>query len=490
MTLRKLKQSLSVDLLGYGFLRAWIILCLLYSRQSTLDNFASSLFLMVSLAISAFAVESIQKIHGYHQHKSLFDLPFLACGILGSCLAFFGNLLGSLPYIAIGFIALGLCGGYFETRWSERFVAYPEKQSYGNLLLAFLIAAVLGIATSIPAISNWFLGESLVLLGVSIVLYQLPYHNNSNDPTTTHAFVNTAISADKNQRSTNKIMANIVLTTLLFCFVQASASSLSYSLLPVTSVYQARFVANFIVAALLVVIFFLRTSVSPLSLLKALLPITATGLFLLVLNPASIGTLPVIILFSGNKLFDVLMLFLLISFLKESNHAPALAFGLFIGTKNLGSALGTIIGGALLPFMSENTTALFLFIGLAEVILIVSFLWMFSIKQLGTLTPELSEITRSPLTTTQESNLEKRLDSHVHCISERFGLTPSETKILGYLARGKNRESIARILNLSKSTIHTHIIHIYQKTDTHSQQDLIALVESEIPDQSISTNLV
>lgn len=493
MTLHKLKQSLSIDLLGYGFLRAWIVMCLLYSRQSTLDNFASSLLLMGSLAISAFTVAPIQRTRSYQQHKSSFDLLFLACGILGSCLAFFGNLLGSLVYVAIGFITLGLCGGYFETLWSERFVGYPEKQSYGNLLLAFLMAAVLGIATSIPTIDDWFLGESLALLGISAVIYQLPQHNNSNHPTSTNSLVNTIISAEssteRNQQYVYRIMANVVLTTLFFCFVQALASSLSYSLLPVASVYQARFAANFIVAALLVVIFFLRASVSPLSLLKTLLPITATGLFLLVLDPATVGTVPIIILFSGNKLFDVLMLFLLISFLKGANRAPALGFGLFVGAKNLGSALGTITGGALLPFISESTTALFLFIGLAEVILIISFLWMFSIKQLNVLTPEPSEIT-NPSTIAQESSLEKRLDSHVHCISERFGLTPSETKILGYLARGKNRESIAHILNLSKSTVHTHTVHIYQKTDTHSQQDLIALVESEIPDQKISTNLV
>lgn len=490
MMLSKLKQSVSVDLLGYGFLRAWIVMCLLYSRQSPLDNFASSLLLMISLAISAFTVTPIQKIHNYHQHKSLFDFLFFACGILGSCLAFFGNLLGSLPYIASGFIALGLCSGYFETLWSERFVMYPEKQSYGNLLLAFLIAAVLGIVTSVPVIDDWFLGESLALLGISAIIYQLSQHNSPNYQTNTTGFGSPTISPRTGRQDTHRIMTNIVLTTLLFCFVQASASSLSYSLLSVASVYQARFAANFIVAALLVVIFFLRTSVSPLSLLKALLPITATGLFLLVLNPTTVGTLPIIILFSGNKLFDVLMLFLLISFLKEGNRTPVLGFGLFVGTKNLGSALGTITGGSLLSFISENATALFLFIGLAEVILIVSFLWMFSIKQLNALAPELSEIATSSTTVTQESNLENRLDSHVSCIAERFCLTPSETKILGYLARGKNRESIARTLNLSKSTVHTHTIHIYQKTDTHSQQELIALVESETPVQEHSTNLV
>lgn len=45
------------------------------------------------------------------------------------------------------------------------------------------------------------------------------------------------------------------------------------------------------------------------------------------------------------------------------------------------------------------------------------------------------------------------------------------------LSQGRTAERIAEELYVSKSTSRSHIYRIYQKTNIHSQQDLIDLVE-------------
>ena len=49
---------------------------------------------------------------------------------------------------------------------------------------------------------------------------------------------------------------------------------------------------------------------------------------------------------------------------------------------------------------------------------------------------------------------------------------------MSLLARGRNVPFIEEELIISRNTIKTHVKHIYQKLDVHSQQELIDLVEA------------
>ena len=62
-------------------------------------------------------------------------------------------------------------------------------------------------------------------------------------------------------------------------------------------------------------------------------------------------------------------------------------------------------------------------------------------------------------------------------IARQYGLTEREADVFGYLARGRNVPFIEEELVISRNTIKTHIRHIYQKMELHSQQELIDLVE-------------
>lgn len=62
-------------------------------------------------------------------------------------------------------------------------------------------------------------------------------------------------------------------------------------------------------------------------------------------------------------------------------------------------------------------------------------------------------------------------------VAQSFGLSPRETEIFLLLAQGRSRPYIRDALFLSKNTVATHIRHIYEKMDIHSQQELIDLVQ-------------
>ena len=56
-----------------------------------------------------------------------------------------------------------------------------------------------------------------------------------------------------------------------------------------------------------------------------------------------------------------------------------------------------------------------------------------------------------------------------------------ETEIMFFLAKGHNAAYIQEKLYISEGTAKTHIRHVYKKTNVHSQQELMRLVELADP---------
>lgn len=63
-------------------------------------------------------------------------------------------------------------------------------------------------------------------------------------------------------------------------------------------------------------------------------------------------------------------------------------------------------------------------------------------------------------------------------LRQLFGLTPSEADVARLLAEGLRRNQIAARLGLSPTTIAFHLRNIFDKTGTHRQADLVALILS------------
>jgi DNA-binding NarL/FixJ family response regulator len=60
-----------------------------------------------------------------------------------------------------------------------------------------------------------------------------------------------------------------------------------------------------------------------------------------------------------------------------------------------------------------------------------------------------------------------------------YNLTPREKEILGLLSKGNSYKIIATNLFISLDTVRTHIKHIYEKLQVHSQTEAIAKASNE-----------
>lgn len=63
-------------------------------------------------------------------------------------------------------------------------------------------------------------------------------------------------------------------------------------------------------------------------------------------------------------------------------------------------------------------------------------------------------------------------------LSQLFGFTPAEAGVAQALARGQALEGIAATLDISTHTVKTHLQHLFRKTDTQRQAELVATLHA------------
>lgn len=71
---------------------------------------------------------------------------------------------------------------------------------------------------------------------------------------------------------------------------------------------------------------------------------------------------------------------------------------------------------------------------------------------------------------------EAHLTLSVRALRELFGLTPAEIRVATVLFEGLDTPAAAEQLNLSVSTVRTHLAHVFDKTGAHSQAELARLL--------------
>lgn len=62
-----------------------------------------------------------------------------------------------------------------------------------------------------------------------------------------------------------------------------------------------------------------------------------------------------------------------------------------------------------------------------------------------------------------------------------FGLTNGESDVALRVARGQGLAPISEDLSVSVATVKTHLQHVFDKTDTHRQAELVRLLTALLP---------
>ena len=66
---------------------------------------------------------------------------------------------------------------------------------------------------------------------------------------------------------------------------------------------------------------------------------------------------------------------------------------------------------------------------------------------------------------------------NINDFAHHYELTARQTEVLMLLAKGYSTSKIEEMLVVSNHTVKAHVYSIYQKTDVHSRQELIELIE-------------
>jgi DNA-binding CsgD family transcriptional regulator len=64
----------------------------------------------------------------------------------------------------------------------------------------------------------------------------------------------------------------------------------------------------------------------------------------------------------------------------------------------------------------------------------------------------------------------------LEAVAKRYSLTTSEVRMLETMLRLNGVKAIAEALGLSQATVKTHLHHVFRKTGTNRQKDLVKLV--------------
>ena len=76
---------------------------------------------------------------------------------------------------------------------------------------------------------------------------------------------------------------------------------------------------------------------------------------------------------------------------------------------------------------------------------------------------------------------EQQLEPSTHLLRRVYGLTNAEADVALRVLRGDGLKPICEELSLSMATVKTHLQHVFDKTDTHRQAELVRLLLTIIP---------
>lgn len=172
-------------------------------------------------------------------------------------------------------------------------------------------------------------------------------------------------------------------------------------------------------------------------------------------------------------MFELAIILILLELIDRGIARPGFLFGgygFLLGISHLlGSGL-SVVEHILIPSDSYSAIGLLL-----VALLIVTAVWLLNDKTIA-------EFLWSGSNLNVEGGAEKADEKErLSEVAKTYNLTPRETEVLELLGKGRSSSFIAEHFCVSNNTIRSHVLHIYNKLDVHSRQELITLLDEWEP---------
>ena len=445
--------SIGADDLGPGLWWAWIY-CTWFTptvfgsnaEQTGVAVFSdpSWLLSLATCAATLFAMPKLLEKRKFGSRQSIIAACLVAAGTLALGLSVEAN--EPAAYLAFGAIATGMGSGVLWALWGKRF----EKRGRDMMALVPLSALVAAGCVMLAGAAALSFAAALPLGSCALLAKRKPPNKQSSAP------LDEIVSLDK--KKGRSVLIRLCAATLAACSVSSFAQATAYGtpnlgLLPSGAVFGMFLV--FCASAPL----FMRRPFNFVKPTRYLLFLEAIALALLIYGNYPALSVAYFLATAVSVCFDFLLVMYLVAFIEKGFFSSTLAFCLSEGFVQVGWLIGNSAGIAVSrnAYAYEHLNAAYL------VLLCLLFLLLvFVVEQQG-------NAEKMAATTANESA--------VKTLAERYSLSKRETEICALLGQGRSIPFISDSLFLAKSTVETHVKHVYAKLDVHSRQELLSLLE-------------
>lgn len=150
-------------------------------------------------------------------------------------------------------------------------------------------------------------------------------------------------------------------------------------------------------------------------------------------------------------------------FRDRSSYAPGF-FGLVYGFWSLGSLGGALFSSVFVQHLTMDNVHLIVFVAVLAVA--VGYAVVFTEADANALVQIVPFKHKAPF------------KAKCQTVAREYQLSPRETEIAMLIAQGRDSAHIEKKLFLSRSTVQTHRMHLYQKLGIHNRQELLDIVEA------------
>jgi DNA-binding CsgD family transcriptional regulator len=374
------------------------------------------------------------------------------------------------PGIALATAALALGDVIYLIAWGYLSSTMPLYRLYRTVIISYFLGLICYLAISLlpvqailPAVIAVSAGSSGFLLKAAAQLSPSESEQKPSD----RSWLATVVMAVKP-------FARTLLCTAAFAFISGLISCMpDLELLTLAAFQHIAIIASMIMVAILFVsVLLLSRSPDITGAFRIALPISAVGFLIL---PFAANILPG----ASNALIN--MGFLLVSIILWCMMAQAVAqtqlsarvvFGVGLGVTAVSQLLGKLIGlnlaanfEAELPFLAAIALSSFYLLSLLS-------LCVFKNRRPQRRRPGTDQ--PAPTVIISADHYSARCNE----LGRSLGLTTREQEVLPLLGQGRSIANIAQVLFVSENTVKSHIRSIYRKTEVHTKQELIDLLNN------------
>lgn len=441
------------------------------------------------------------------RNPAVFDhLPgalFCACVIVGlvllDCAGSFSNGAVMMTLLTVGSLIAGVGYGYYWGSWAEYLGRmHPSRTSF-YIPASFLITAALFLGISMAA---EYASVPPLLLMIPLPVLSLACLRRCHAEVPDGHYART-ISSKRYLTALVSLVSLIVASLVLSCLFGFVWEMTVLSVGSVNEAHQLPLVANLVVAVALIVLVLVAHKRLELALAyRVIVPILVV---LFAVLPFFWETNPIVlnaVMSASYGVFDVIIWYMVASTAYDFAVSGFVIGGIVRGLSILARLVGIGIG-YLLMLIPGTPSMLIVGVSIGGLYLLAMLGLYYGTRRKHTGTNEVADAAEhspehatlhapkepepasaplpEPAPTSDDASAASPQDANqaiYEMIAEDFSLTRREAEVLPYLARGRSAKVIADALFVSENTIRTHTRRILEKTELHSKQQIIDLIDT------------